>query len=391
MGKFRRRIVFVDKNMSTQDQGRSILKTFYEVLPALSVEKLFGLLDNFVPDMILLDIGMPEMSGYEALRRLKADERFADIPVIFLATEGDPCSEVEILDLGATDYITRPFPASKLLKRIGKELEFARQKNELIATQTKLQNHLDNLEVIVHEKAEAIMRLQNAVFETVVDMVEFRDAITGGHILRTQQYLQVLLEEMIKEGIYAEEIADWDMTEILSSAKLHDVGKIAVPDVILIKNGKLTREEFDSMKSHVTIGVDAIERILNKTEESTFLNHALRIAGTHHEKWDGSGYPIGLTGMNIPLEGQLMAIVDVYDALVSFRPYKEACMHEEACKVIEDGAGTHFNPVLVDVFHNAADEFKRIARENLEQAGFDKSIDLFVEDLLNTADEPDAE
>jgi len=196
----------------------------------------------------------------------------------------------------------------------------------------------------------------------VVDMVEFRDKYTGGHIVRTQKYLKTLLDEMIREGIYADEIADWDMTFVLSSAKLHDVGKIAVPDVILGKNAKLDQEEFEVMKAHVTAGVEAIERIISKTEEHDFLVHAIRMAGTHHEKWDGSGYPIGLKGKNIPLEGQLMAIADVYDALISKRQYKEPLSHEDACRIIEDGAGTQFDPVLVDVFRNVKNELYQIVQ-----------------------------
>ena len=185
--------------------------------------------------------------------------------------------------------------------------------------------------------------------------------------MRTQRYLQALTDALVREGIYKEAVSEWDIGFFLLSAQLHDVGKIAISDLILNKPDKLTPEEFDIMKDHVAVGVDAIERIMDNTEEHAFLDHALRIAGTHHEKWDGTGYPIGLKGNNIPLEGRLMAIADVYDALISERPYKKAFTHEETCRIIEEGAGKHFDPVLVEVFRKIEDQFERIVRDNTPQ------------------------
>ena len=309
---------------------------------------------------------MPEMNGYEAIKKLKADERYADIPVIFLTALSDVNSEVEGFDLGAADYIIKPFSPAMLLKRIEKELLIVEQKHSLLKTQAELQHNLSHMEAIANEKAEMVMHLQNAVFATVVDMVEFRDKYTGGHVIRTQSYLKALLDEMFKEGIFADEIHEWDVVSLLSSAKLHDVGKIAVPDLILGKNAKLDQDEFEIMKAHVTAGVEAIERIISKTEEHDFLIHAIRMAGTHHEKWDGTGYPIGLKGKNIPLEGQLMALADVYDALISKRQYKEPMTHIEACRIIGESAGTHFDPVLVEVFRNVENEFWQIAQKYTE-------------------------
>jgi putative two-component system response regulator len=195
----------------------------------------------------------------------------------------------------------------------------------------------------------------------VADLVEFRDKLTGGHINRTELYLKSLINGLIREGIYAEEVNIWDIDLFLHSAQLHDVGKIAISDLILNKPGKLTHEEFGIMKTHVTAGMGAIEKIMQNTNEHAFLQHAFLIAGTHHEKWDGTGYPSGLIGNEIPLEGRLMAIADVYDALISSRPYKEAFPHDEACQIIEEGSGTHFDPVLIDVFRLVKDEFKMVA------------------------------
>jgi len=357
-------IIMVDDNPTNLTIGKSMLNTFYQIIPAPSAHAMFETLKKRLPDLILLDIDMPEMNGYEAIKHLKSDERWKDIPVIFLTAIDSAASEVEGLDLGAVDYVTKPFSAPMLLKRIERELLLAKREKDLLQTQAELRHNLDNMQALVHEKADTVIRLQNAVFDTVVDMVEFRDKYTGGHIVRTQQYVKVLLDEMIKEGVYAEETADWDVPVIISSAKLHDVGKIAVPDVILGKNAKLTADEFENMKYHVAASVEAIERIIRKTGEDDFFSHAMRMAGTHHERWDGSGYPLGLRGHNIPLEGQLMAIADVYDALISKRQYKEPMPHEEACRIIEDSAGKQFDPVLVDVFRNIKGRFEQIALHN---------------------------
>jgi putative two-component system response regulator len=194
-------------------------------------------------------------------------------------------------------------------------------------------------------------------------MVEFRDTMTGGHVTRTQKYLQLLVDKLLEEKIYAPEVAAWDLNFLIPSAQLHDVGKIAISDAILNKPGKLTPEEFEKMKAHVTVGVEAIEKIAKKTTEHAFLRHARTIAGTHHEKWDGSGYPAGLRGREIPLEGRLMAIADVYDALISTRPYKKPLPTREAQDIIEAGRGTHFDPALIDVFLLVADRFAEVAKQ----------------------------
>ena len=356
MENIRHKIILVDDNMTNLDLGRSMLRTFYEVYPAPSAAKLFEILENVIPNLILLDIEMPEMNGFQAIKKLKADERFKDIPVIFLTAKGDENSELEGLDLGAVDYVSKPFSVPLLLKRISNHILIIQQRNSL-------RDYADNLEEKVREKTKEVLNLQNAVLNTVADLVEFRDELTGGHVTRTQLYLKALVEEILQEGTYAEEIKEWDLDFFLSSAQLHDVGKIAISDLILNKPGKLDLDEFEVMKSHVTVGVYAIERIMKLTHEHAFLNHALLIAGTHHEKWDGSGYPVGLKGKNIPLEGRLMAIADVYDALITVRPYKKAFSHEEVCKIIEGGSGTHFDPVLVEAFRKVESVFERVSKE----------------------------
>ena len=361
----RARIMFVDDDMSSLILGKNMLKDRYEVYPLPSAAKLFEILEHVLPDLILLDIEMPETNGYEAMRRLQADERLTGIPVIFITVRTDEGSELEGLSLGAIDYVFKPFSAPLLLKRIENHLLTSLQKKELASYNADLQGR-------VRQQTGHILELQNSVLGTVADLVEFRDDVTGGHINRTREYLRLLIEALKKENLYQEQVLSWDMDLLLSSSQLHDVGKIAINDAILNKPGKLTPEEFAIMKTHVLIGLRIIEKIERKTAEHAFLRHARTFIATHHEKWDGSGYPLGLRGNDIPLEGRLMAIADVYDALISKRPYKPPLDTAEAARIIIEGSETHFDPSLVRIFRRAVGGFTKIV-ENERNASLSSS------------------
>jgi putative two-component system response regulator len=363
MERMRHKVVLVDDEMTFLTFGRNLLRTFYEVYPAPSAKKLFEILKNVTPDLILLDITMPEMDGFEVIKILKADSRYAGIPVIFLTAKNDEGSEIEGLNLGAVDYISKPFSAPLLLRRIANNILLEQRRKELLEHQAALRDYEDNLEIKVSEKTAEILNLQNAVLNTIAELAEFRGSFPGGHVVRTQRYLRLLIQEVIREGLYADETSEWDLDIMILSAQLHDVGKIAVTDMILNKPAKLTPGEFEIMKTHVAAGVAIIERIISEADKYTFLHYASLFAGTHHERWDGTGYPFGLKGRNIPIEGRLMAIADVYGALVSDRPYKDAFTHEEACRIIEDGAGFQFDPLLVEVFKEVKGEFAKITEE----------------------------
>jgi putative two-component system response regulator len=344
------KIILVDDNPSNLRTGKNVLSEKYEVYTVPSAAKLFDLLNDIIPAMILLDIEMPEMNGYEAIKILKAEENTKDIPVIFLTGKTDTENELEGLGLGAIDYITKPFMPPLLLKRIEVHLLVEAQKKTLEAQQKELKNFNDNLQKMVEEKTKTVLELQDAILKTVADLVESRDDITGGHIERTQRGVGLLVKALRDHPVYGREIGGWDIKLLLQSSQLHDVGKIAISDRILQKPGRLTDEEFGEMKKHAAFGVQIIEKIETSTTASDFLKYAKIFAGTHHEKWDGSGYPNGLAEENIPLQGRIMALADVYDALVSERPYKEAFSHTKAVKIIQDGKGTQFDPVLTDVF-----------------------------------------
>jgi putative two-component system response regulator len=209
-----------------------------------------------------------------------------------------------------------------------------------------------NLQNIVEERTQKIVKLQNSILKTMSNLVEYRDYVTGGHIERTQYGVNLLLDEIKRQKLFEEIINDWDMDLILQSVQLHDVGKIAISDLILNKPSQLTKEEYEEMKKHAVFGFKIIERMEEDSGESELLNHAKIFALTHHEKWDGTGYPHGLHGDNIPLQGRIMAVADVYDALISDRPYKKALSHEDAVRIMIDGRGTQFDPVLIDLFIN---------------------------------------
>jgi putative two-component system response regulator len=343
--------LLVDDNLTNLKIGKAILKDKYITYTVSSAEMMFILLGSVHPDMILLDIEMPDMDGFEALRRLKAQPAYAEIPVIFLTAKSGENNEWEGLSLGALDYILKPFSPALLVLRIENHMLMIAQNREL----KNLNNHLEEN---VRERTDQVLELQDAILYTLADLVEFRDGVTGGHICRTKHYLDLLIRGVLKEGAFAEETKNWNVKNILQSSQLHDVGKIAISDTILNKPGKLTPEEFEIMKTHTTEGVKAIKRIAEKVAVGDFLEYASLIAGYHHEKWDGSGYPNGLAGEAIPLLGRLMALADVYDALVSARPYKKAMSAEEAQGIIVAGKGTHFDPRLVDIFDRSFDEFR---------------------------------
>ena len=347
-------IFIVDDNVVNLNMGKNALQHKYTVITIPSGEKLLLALKKVKPDLILLDIGMPGISGYEALKQIKANPETADIPVIFLTGKNDPENEILGLSLGAVDYITKPFSQLILLKRVELHLLLQAQKDELRVFNSDLLN-------MVEERTNDISSLQNAVIKWAAEVIEFRDEETGQHVERVQKYLKLLLREMEKKESYASEIATWDTEAFLISTLLHDVGKIKIRDDILLKKARLTEDEIADMRLHSEYGKALLESLQNKVPNQTFLEYAKILAHWHHEKWDGTGYPDRLKGEEIPLQARMMAIADVYDALISERPYKKAFSHEEAMRIISEGRGTQFDPNLIDIFISLSDEIKKVS------------------------------
>ena len=358
MNNERKTIMIVDDNATNLAVAKEMLKDDYKVYPIPSADILFDLLDDILPDLILLDVEMPVVNGYDVITVLKSKPATEQIPVIFLTARSDEESELLGLSLGAIDYVQKPFSAPLLKKRIENHLLAESHRKELLLFN-------NNLSEMVRQKTDDTLVLQHALLTTVTNMVEFRDDVTGGHVHRIQKYLSLLLSEMSASGVYMNDIASWDIQACASSSGLHDVGKIAISDAILNKPGKLTDEEFAVMKTHVNFGLQVIRKMEMTIPNNAFLKHALMVVAAHHERWDGFGYPAGLKGTDIPLEGRLTAIVDVYDALISKRPYKLPFSTDEARMIVEEGSGTQFDPALIAVFSKTAEKFAEIVRDGV--------------------------
>ncbi|MDR3119973.1 MAG: response regulator [Clostridiales bacterium] len=346
----RKKILIVDDNSVTLKAARNILMAEYEAFTVPSAEIMFRFLENTTPDLILLDVLMPGMTGYEALHILQANPRTRHIPVVILTSQDNEQDEIEGFSLGAVDYVTKPFSPPRLKKRIEHHLLVETQRAELEFIN-------NNLQQLADAKTRAVTELQTAILTTVSELVECRDDVTGEHVFRTSRTLRLLVDELLNLKIYTDELSNWDIDLMLQSSQLHDVGKISIHDCILLKPGKLTVTEFEEMKKHSIFGEEIIDRIQRSTSENDFLKHAKIMAGSHHEKWDGSGYPRGSAGHDIPLQGRLMAVADVYDALISKRPYKPAFSHEQAIEILLQGCGSHFDPALEPVIRVACVHF----------------------------------
>jgi putative two-component system response regulator len=317
------------------------------------------------PDLILLDVMMPDLDGYEVLRRLRADPVTRDIPVIFVTALDATEDERKGLDLGAADYITKPVRPAIMHARVRAQLELKQARERMRDENAWLERQLA-------QRRSENERLQDVSLRALSSLAATRDNETGNHILRTQGYVALLCEELVSSGSrYAGELSADTIRFITMAAPLHDIGKVGIPDRILLKPGKLDAEEWEIMRTHAELGADAIRRAVQEDGGDTrpfgFLMAAIDIAGGHHEKWDGSGYPLGLAGQDIPLAARLMALADVFDALISRRVYKPAFSLEEATRIIEEGRGAHFDPVLVDAFTARRDAFYAIAQRHADE------------------------
>ncbi len=349
-------VLVVDDTPDNLTLMSSLLRSDYKVKLANSGERALEIATGeSKPDLILLDIMMPGMDGYEVLRRLQFNPETEDIPVIFLTAMSASDDETVGLELGAVDYITKPINPAITLARVRNHLQVKRARDILT-------NHNHYLELEVARRTREVAELQDVTIRAMASLAETRDNETGNHIQRTQYYVKALALQLKDHPRFKDELTDDAIDMIFKSAPLHDIGKVGIPDRILLKPGKLTPEEFEVIKTHTTLGLEAILAAESQTSHGNpFFRYAKEIAYSHQEKWDGSGYPQGLVGNTIPLSARLMAVADVYDALISERVYKRAFSHEEAVRIIQDGRGSHFDPDLVDTFMELSEEFRQIA------------------------------
>lgn len=348
-------ILIVDDAAENLHVLSELLQPSYRVLVATSGERCLALARAQRPDLILLDIMMPDLDGYQTLARLRAEDSTRDIPVIFVTAMGSSDAQVRGLTAGVADYISKPIDPPVVLARVRVQLELKRARDLLRDQNTWLE-------------AEVKRRMaENEIAQTVsiralAHLAEIRDPETGNHINRTQNYTRALAEHLRAHPRFAAFLSDRNIDLLVKSAPLHDIGKVGIPDQILLKPGKLTPEEWEIMKTHAKLGSDAIELAEKDAEQPVpFMRLAKEIAHWHHEKWDGSGYPDGLAGEAIPIAARLMALADVFDALISARPYKPPLPFEQARTIILAGRARHFDPDVTDAFDAVFDQFVAIA------------------------------
>ena len=374
-------ILVVDDTPDNLALMSALLKNTYRVKVANHGDKGLRIATSVTPpDLILLDVMMPDIDGYEVCRRLKADPRTCHIPVIFLTARSEAEDEQKGLSLGAADYITKPISPPILLARVATQLT-------LKASSDFLRDRNDFLTAEVARRTRELEAVQDVTILALASLAETRDAETGKHILRTQRYVKALAEKLRMHPRFSSFLTEGNIKTLFKSAPLHDIGKVGIPDRILLKPGRYEPHELEIMKNHTLLGRDAIqlaEDWLGTRVE--FLTIAKEIALYHQEKWDGSGYPEALVGDSIPVSARLMAVADVYDALISRRVYKARLSHEKAAQIIVEGRGSHFDPDMVDAFIEIQDEFREIAQLYPDSDGdFQKKIEFLAQAVADQA------
>lgn len=310
------------------------------------------------PELILLDVTMPEMDGFEMCRRLKEDPALREVPVLFISALSETEDKVKAFAAGGVDYITKPFQFEEVQARVETHLKVRN-------LQLSLEETNQHLEHLVEQKTQSIADSHLATIVTMAKLVESRDDVTGGHLERTKSYCRALARAIYPEDTHLAET-------VFHAAALHDVGKVAIPDSILLKPGRLSEEEFRVMKTHTIFGAETIHAAIAAYKGNTLLNVGLEIVRSHHERWDGKGYPDGLEAEEIPFVARIMSVADVYDALRSARPYKTAYSHERSVEIIQEGSGTQFCPQVVEAFLSVERGFDQIRREvECPEAGVD--------------------
>jgi putative two-component system response regulator len=355
------RILLVDDNPTNLQvlvgtlEGRG-----YNLLIAKNGESALTIVRKARPDLILLDIMMPGIDGFEVCRRLKADPATQEIPVIFLSALGETTDKVHGLDLGAADYITKPFQPEEVIARVNTQLTIYGLKKDLALRNEELRDMNENLERKVAERSQQLLKSREGVIFGMAKLTEARDGDTGKHLERICRYVDILARKMSKSDPELDE--NWINTVAMTAA-LHDIGKVGIPDAVLLKPGRLTDDERKIMEDHPAIGGDALLEMRDHWGASPFLARAIEITLGHHEKWDGSGYPFGVTGKAIALAARLVALADVYDALACKRVYKEAMTHDKVRQIIIEESGKHFDPKVVEAFLATEAQFQNVAIE----------------------------
>lgn len=350
--KSKKRIVLLDDVVANLMICKNSLEEDFEVVTVPSSKKLFQLLAVYNPDLILIDIDIPHEDGFDTIRRIKSQEASAQIPVVFLSTKNDPVNHAEGLRLGAVDFILKPYSPALLVQLINRHLLIKEQESKIILLESQIDEVAAQKRASLFDLQDSLLMLLGNFMKSGSDESHYE--INTGY----REYLFMMLQEMRRQNIYQSELMRWNDDSLITSAHLYDIGNIGIHNSILQKPGRLTPEEYEVVKGHTLLGVRIIENLGQVASMHSFFDDAKVFAATHHERWDGSGYPLGLKGNEIPLQGRLMAIVDVYNALVSERPYKKALSHRQAVEIIMEGSGTYFDPLLTRAFLSVSEQSK---------------------------------
>ncbi len=347
-------ILVVDDDKANLSLAQRILGSQYRIAASNSGKASLKYLERHRPDLILLDINMPEMNGFEVMEKLRSDAHLKTIPVIFLTADATAETEIKCFRMGAMDFVTKPFVPDILLSRVSKTIELDQYRH-------KLEDMVDIQAQKIMESSMRLNRIQDSVVVGMANLIESRDGSTGKHVKNTQNYVRMIATELLSRGLFTEELTPAYIEELCKAAPLHDVGKIKIPDAILQKPGRLTPEEFETMKLHTTHSRQIIQTIIGDIEDEHYVRLVEDIALYHHERWDGRGYPTGLTESDIPLSARIMAVADVFDALYEERCYKPPVRPiERIMQIMSEGRGTQFDPVILDVFMDMLPQLKEV-------------------------------
>ena len=360
MTKVNIKILVVDDSKTDRLMIENILKDYHLLSASDGIEAMEIIEKEANIDLVILDLNMPRMNGFEVLEALGQNEKYKKIITIILTNYDEMENEIRGLGLGAVDYIRKPLNLESLRKRIEIHIKL---KND----SKSLERNNAVLEQLVQKRTKELVLTRDITINALIGLLEVRDIESCNHTKRTQWMIKALCEQLAKEEPYREILSDVYIKEIFETAPLHDIGKVGIPDSILLKPGKLTFEEFEIMKLHTIYGINALKCEVVEDSIPSFVKTAIECIGGHHEKYDGSGYPKGLKGDDIPLPGRLMAIIDVYDALISKRVYKSAFKHEEALLLIKEERGKHFDPSLVDAFFAIEEQINDITIKYIQE------------------------
>jgi cyclic di-GMP phosphodiesterase len=359
MGQFDRNVLVVDDDPSVRRLFRKLLACDYNVQEAATGEEAVEIVASWTPDLVLLDIMMPGMNGYEVCGRIKS-VLDPEPQVVMVSARSTSSERTRAFEMGADDYLVKPVKPAELRSRIKLHVNLLESRAITTSLQREIDDHHAAMRRESDQRLRQVLAIQDVAVFTLAKVAQSRDHETGVHLTRLREYAQILARELSVQGPYCRLIDDSFLDDLYRSSPLHDIGKVGIPDSILLKPGRFTDEEFEIMKRHTVLGGNILHEAVMQSQGGGFLTMAAIIAQYHHERWDGSGYSARLAGHEIPLPARIVAVADVFDALTSERPYKEAWSTDQTREMIISQSGSHFDPAIVEAFERTYDQFLHV-------------------------------